>query len=79
MPEFFNVLSTDDAFKVLSEQLSQRVAIDVVDTSGGMNRRLGRNKALEPVGGERVIQRVIGLLSKVSQETVVLVADMGGR
>ena len=43
--------------------------------AGGMSRRLGRDKALEPVGGEPLLRRVIGRLSEVSQETVVVVAD----
>ena len=44
--------------------------------AGGVSRRLGRNKALESVGGEPLIRRVIGCLSAISQETVVVVADM---
>lgn len=38
-----------------------------------MSRRLGRNKAVEPIGGEPLISRVIGRLSQVSQQTVVVV------
>ena len=43
--------------------------------AGGVSRRLGRNKAIEPVGGEPLISRVIGRLSRITVETVVVVAD----
>ena len=43
--------------------------------AGGMSRRLGRNKVVEPVGGEPLIRRVIGRLSQVTDETVVVVND----
>ena len=43
--------------------------------AGGMSRRLGRDKAVEPVGGEPLLSRVIGRLSRVTEETVVVVAD----
>lgn len=43
--------------------------------AGGMSRRLGRNKAVEPIEGEPLIRRVIGRLSKVTDETVVVVND----
>lgn len=38
-----------------------------------MSRRLGRNKALEPVGGEPLIRRVIGRLGQVTDQVVVVV------
>jgi molybdopterin-guanine dinucleotide biosynthesis protein A len=41
--------------------------------AGGMSRRLGRNKALEPINGEPLISRVIGRLSQLSNQTVVVV------
>ena len=44
--------------------------------AGGMSRRLGRNKAVEPVGGEPLIRRVIGRISQIAEETVVVVAEM---
>lgn len=43
--------------------------------AGGMSRRLGRNKVVEPVGGEAMINRVIGRLSQVAERTVVVVND----
>lgn len=46
-----------------------------VALAGGMSRRLGRNKAVEEIGGERLIERVIKRLSAVSSETVVVVAE----
>ena len=44
--------------------------------AGGMSRRLGRDKAVEPVGGEPLLSRVIGRLSQVTEQTVVVVADV---
>ena len=43
--------------------------------AGGMSRRLGRNKALEPVAGEPLLRRVIARLSQIADEIVVVVAD----
>ena len=43
--------------------------------AGGMSRRLGRQKALEPLGGEPMIARVIGRLSPVVDSLVVVVND----
>ena len=57
--------------------LSERKAAKVsgVALAGGMSRRLGRNKAVEKIGGESLIERVIGRLSQVSSETIVVVAE----
>ena len=44
--------------------------------AGGMSRRLGRDKSVELVGGDPLIARVIGRLSKVSEEIVVVVNDL---
>ena len=38
-----------------------------------MSRRLGRNKALEPLDGEPLIKRVLGRLGRVTDDTVVVV------
>ena len=43
--------------------------------AGGLSRRLGRDKALEPLGGQPLIRRVIERVSKVSREIIVVVAD----
>ena len=43
--------------------------------AGGQSRRLGRDKAVEAVGGQPLIQRVIQRLSQVACEIVVVVAD----
>ncbi|MCI0440154.1 MAG: molybdenum cofactor guanylyltransferase [Chloroflexi bacterium] len=44
--------------------------------AGGMSRRLGRNKALEPINGEPLISRVFKRLSSVSEQAVVVVNNM---
>lgn len=41
--------------------------------AGGLSRRLGRDKAVESIGGEPLISRVIGRLSALTNETVVVV------
>ena len=43
--------------------------------AGGRSRRLGRDKALEPIDGQPLIQRVIERVALVSAEVVVVVAD----
>jgi molybdopterin-guanine dinucleotide biosynthesis protein A len=43
--------------------------------AGGMSRRLGRNKALEPFEGEPLIQRVISRMRQVGESLVVVVND----
>ena len=43
--------------------------------AGGLSRRLGRDKALEPIGGQPLIRRVIQRIGQVSEEVVVVVAD----
>ena len=45
--------------------------------AGGMSRRLGRDKAVEPVGGEPLITRVLRRLSQVTDQTVVVVNEIG--
>ena len=41
--------------------------------AGGLSRRLGRDKAIEAIGSEPLISRVIGRLSELTSETVVVV------
>ncbi len=43
--------------------------------AGGQSRRLGRDKALEPLGGQPLIRRVIQRVAEVSREIIVVVAD----
>ncbi len=42
--------------------------------AGGMSRRLGRNKALEPLGGKTLLQRVLDVLEEVCDEVLVVTA-----
>ena len=44
--------------------------------AGGLSRRLGRDKAVEPIGGEPLIARCIGRLSAVAAEIIVVVNDV---
>ena len=41
--------------------------------AGGLSRRLGRDKALEPFHGQPLISRVIGRLDTLTDDTVVVV------
>ena len=41
--------------------------------AGGLSRRLGRDKAVEPIGGEPLITRCISRLSAVADEIIVVV------
>lgn len=43
--------------------------------AGGQSRRLGRDKAIEPIGGQPLVRRVIERIGQVSDEIVVVVAD----
>ena len=43
--------------------------------AGGQSRRLGRDKAVEPIGGQPLIRRVIQRIQQVAGEIVVVVAD----
>ncbi|MCH8087235.1 MAG: molybdenum cofactor guanylyltransferase [Chloroflexi bacterium] len=46
-----------------------------VALAGGRSKRLGRNKAIEKIGDQSLIERVVGKLSQVASETVVVVAE----
>ena len=46
-----------------------------VALAGGQSKRLGRNKAIEKIGDQSLIERVVGKLSQVTSETVVVVAE----
>ena len=41
--------------------------------AGGMSRRLGRNKAIEKIGGQPLIERAIDKLSLLTNEVIVVV------
>jgi molybdopterin-guanine dinucleotide biosynthesis protein A len=43
--------------------------------AGGQSRRLGRDKAVEPIGGLPLIRRVIERVEQVAGEVLVVVAD----
>lgn len=43
--------------------------------AGGLSRRLGRDKAVELVAGQMLIQRVLSRISQVTEEIVVVVND----
>ena len=49
------------------------MGVSAIVLAGGLSRRLGRDKALEPFEGEPLIRRVIGRLSRITDETVVVV------
>ena len=46
-----------------------------VALAGGRSKRLGRNKAVEKIGDQSLIERVVDKLSQVTSETVVVVAE----
>lgn len=49
--------------------------VSAVVLAGGLSRRLGRDKAVEPLGGEPLIGRVLARGAQVTDETVVVVND----
>ena len=49
------------------------VEVSGIVLAGGMSRRLGRDKAQEPVGGVPLLQRVLQRLGEVTQRQVVVV------
>ena len=48
-------------------------AVTGIVLAGGMSRRLGRDKAVETIGGQALISRVFDGLSQVADELVVVV------
>ena len=50
-------------------------SLTAVILAGGMSRRLGRNKALEPFQGEPLIRRVIARMGQVGESVSVIVNE----
>ena len=50
--------------------------VTAVILAGGMSRRLGRNKALEPFQGEPLIHRVIGKMGRIASNVIVVANDV---
>ena len=55
--------------------IESQILVSGVALAGGQSKRLGRNKAVEKVGDQLLIDRVIQRLSQVTSETVVVVAE----
>ena len=49
--------------------------ISTVVLAGGLSRRLGRDKAFEPIGNLPLIQRVLSQVSQISRDTIVVAND----
>ena len=54
----------------------EKADVTAVILAGGMSRRLGRNKAVEPFIGETLINRVIGRMRAVADGIIVVVNDV---
>lgn len=54
---------------------SAQLPVSGVVLAGGQSRRLGRDKRLEPIGGQPLIRRVIDRVSGLADEVLVVVAD----
>ena len=55
--------------------MTRKTGASAIVLAGGMSRRLGRNKALEDVGGQPLILRVLDRLAEISDDAVVVVND----
>ena len=55
--------------------MTRKTGASAIVLAGGMSRRLGRNKALEDVGGQPLILRVLDKLAEVADDAVVVVND----
>ena len=63
---------TSDGLKAMNG-MDKMTGLSGIVLAGGLSRRLGRDKAVEPFGDEPLIARVIGRLSALTNETVVVV------
>ena len=59
----------------MSEYTNTPANVTAVILAGGMSRRLGRNKALEPFRGEPLIHRVIHRMSQVASNIIIVAND----
>lgn len=50
-------------------------SVSAVVLAGGLSRRLGRDKAVEPLAGQPLIRRVLSSVAQVTDETIVVVND----
>ena len=57
-----------------SHNMGKSIQVSGVIMAGGASRRLGRNKALERIGGKALIERVIDSLVPLTTEVLVVVA-----
>ena len=60
----------------MSESVNTVSDVTAVILAGGMSRRLGRNKALEPFQGEPLVHRVIGKMGRVASNIIVVANDV---
>lgn len=60
----------------MSESANIATEVTAVILAGGMSRRLGRNKALEPFQGEPLIRRVISRMGRVAPNIIVVANDL---
>ena len=60
----------------MSESVNTASDVTAVILAGGMSRRLGRNKALEPFQGEPLIHRVIGKMGGIASNIIVVANDV---
>lgn len=59
----------------MSEYPNSPADVTAVILAGGMSRRLGRNKALEPFQGEPLIRRVIQRIGQVASNIIIVAND----
>lgn len=55
--------------------IRDRTLISGIALAGGQSKRLGRNKAIEKIGDQPLIERVVEKLSQITSETIVVVSE----